>query len=254
MSLGFSVTPIKLGVKFEPPSILLYYRDKGKLRSRLIPCRDVDILTDITLYVEKFKSKPKNKSYFDKIANKRIEKVIFILQDNMKGYTLKESLVRAKKYDDSKEEDKIKDNDDDDDFHDTDDESEFQAPSVSTIEDNLKAKKAGTSMTVNLMDALKTTLTSPFKKDDLLGNFTSTIKESPISKSSALDLLSTQMKSVKNSIYDFEDDAEQDIDEEINEESDEDDDDSVKKSARSKKKKDGGFEVAPKDDMSDSSF
>jgi centrosomal protein CEP19 len=257
-----SVTPIKLGVKFDPPSVLLYYRDKSKLRSRQVPCRDVDILTDITLYVEKFKVNPKNKSYFEKVSNKRIEKIVFILQDNMKGYTLKESLQRAKKYDNRIESDNDDDDDrkktnknkfrssndyeDDDDFHDTDDES--VPPSVSTIEDNLKAKK---EITLNLADILNQK--SSIKKDtssELIKN------NEPMSKSAALDLLSTQMKSVKNSIYDFEDDVEDEIDENINPEDDdedEDDDDSLKKS-KSKNKKDDNFEVAPRDDQSDSSF
>ena len=258
-----SITPIKLGVKFDPPSVVLYYRDKSKLRSRQVPCRDVDILTDVTLYVDKFKVNPKNKTYFEKVSNKRIEKIVFILQDNMKGYTLKESLQRAKKYDNRIESDDDDDRDmtkknksklrssndyEDDDFHDTDDES--VPPSVSTIEDNLKAKK---EITLNLMDALTPTKSS-IKKDsiDFVKN-----NESPISKSTALDLLSTQMKSVKNSIYDFEDNVEDEIDENINPEYDDDDDegedDSVKKS-KNKNKKDDKFEVAPKDDLSDSSF
>ena len=70
-----SITPIKLGVKFDPPSVVLYYRDKSKLRSRQVPCRDVDILTDVTLYVDKFKVNPKNKTYFEKVSNKRIENI-----------------------------------------------------------------------------------------------------------------------------------------------------------------------------------
>ena len=265
MSLvGSSITPIKLGIKFEPPAIVLYYRDKAKLRSRLIPAKDVDILTDITLYVEKFKEKPKNKKFFEKISNKRIEKVVFILQDNMKGYTLKESLIRAKKFDSEKDfgdeevfgaKKKAKKEDyDDDDFHDTDDESSVQ-PSVSTIED-VKAKK---EITINLMDAIQKP--SLNKKDSFEPAATSTMttlnstgaKESPISKSTALDLLSTQMKSVKNSIYDFEDDVDEEIDEDINnvDEDDEEEDDSYKRSTHKKKEV---IEVAPKDDLSDSSF
>jgi centrosomal protein CEP19 len=259
-----SITPIKLGVKFDPPSIVLYYRDKSKLRSRQIPCRDVDILTDVTLYVDKFKVNPKNKTYFEKVSNKRIEKVVFILQDNMKGYTLKESLQRAKKYDNRIESDDDGDDDrdmakknksklrnsndyEDDDFHDTDDES--VPPSVSTIEDNLKAKK---EITLNLMDALAPTKIS-IKKDSI--DFAKN-NESPISKSTALDLLSTQIKSVKNSIYDFEDDAEDEIDENINPEYDDDDegDDDLVKKSKNKNKNDDKFEVAPKDDLSDSSF
>ena len=257
--LGSSITPIKLGIKFEPPAIVLYYRDKSKLRSRLIPAKDVDILTDITLYVEKFKENSKNKKFFEKVSQKRIEKVVFILQDNMKGYTLKESLIRAKKFDDknkdsgdedefgNKNTNKNKHDYEDDDFHDTDDES--VPPSVSTIED-VKAKK---EITINLMDAIQKP--SLNKKD----SSDATTKESPMSKSTALDLLSMQMKSVKNSIYDFEDDVEEEIDENINnvdDDEDDEDDDSFKKTAKSKnkKKENDNFEVAPKDDLSDSSF
>lgn len=94
-----TITPIKVGVKFDPPSVILVYRDKSKLRSRTIPAKGVDILTDVRIYVQQFKNEPKNKVFFDKISNNKLEKIVFILQDNMKGYTLEESIVRAKKYD-----------------------------------------------------------------------------------------------------------------------------------------------------------
>ena len=41
----------------------------------------------------------KYRKYFEKVSITKLEKVIFILQDNMKGYTLEESLERAKKFD-----------------------------------------------------------------------------------------------------------------------------------------------------------
>ena len=255
-----SITPIKVGIKFDPPSILLVYRDKGKLRSRQIPAKNVDILTDVTLYVEKFKENAKYKKYFEKIPHKKLEKIVFILQDNMKGYTLKESLLRSKKFDDKainddtdvtesnldksdtkkKDEDKNEDDYDDDDFHDTEDEDDKnEPPSVSTIED-VKAKK---EIKVNLMDAIK-----PLAKQGSLG---ATAAAAGMSKTSALDLLSTQIKSVKNSIYDFEDDIEEEINKDSDSDEDDDDDDSEKKP---KKKKDEKMEVAQDDDSSDSSF
>lgn len=151
-----SITPIKVGIKFDPPSIILVYRDKSKLRNRSIPAKNLDILTDLRLYVEKFKNEQKYKKYFEKVSNSKLEKMIFILQDNMKGYTLKESMERAKKYDKSMDDSepvsesntdnksKAKNFDyEDDDFHDTDDEEEKNPPSVSTIEE-VKAKKMKT--------------------------------------------------------------------------------------------------------------
>ena len=107
IAFNAGLTPIKLGVRFEPPAIVLIYREKSKLRSRRIPAKDVDILTNVTLFAEKFKENPKNKRYFEKIAINKIERIVFLLQDNMKGYTLKESLQRARKFDDDYQEESV---------------------------------------------------------------------------------------------------------------------------------------------------
>ena len=252
------ITPLKLGIKFEPPQVLLIYRSRGKLRQRLIPCKNMDILTDIRLYTKSFKKDEKNKAFFEKISENKLEKLFFILQDNMKGYTLKESLQRAKKYDSKKanpstvddlditeqsnvdksdldeyknaitkfkydesesknEEVEVKskkpcdkkepDEDEvDDDFHDTDEEEEEEEernpPSVSTIEE-VKKKK-------NLFETI---ISSPgSSKAAESGKTKSEIQEEGISKSTALDLLSTQLSSVKARIYDFEDDVEDELD------------------------------------------
>ena len=163
-ALGANITPIKLGVKFNPPAIILIYNDKSKLRKRVIPAKGFDLLTDIRLYVEKFKLDPRYRKYFEKIQAAKLEKIFFILQDNMKGYTLKESMERAKKYDKNGLDDAasttaevtaaniVKDtlakkysskeyDEEFDDFHDTDEDSEDEKnpPSVSTISD-VKAK------------------------------------------------------------------------------------------------------------------
>ena len=97
---GQHITPIKLGVKFEPATIVLIYRDESALRMRRIPARNVDILTDVAAYALRFKSDAKYKRHFAKISNRKLEKLVFVLQDHMKGYTLAESVQRAKqKYD-----------------------------------------------------------------------------------------------------------------------------------------------------------
>lgn len=97
--VGSGITPIKLGLKFTPsPSLLLIYSDKSKLRSRTIPVKELDILTDLKTFTEKFKANERYRKYFDKIPNVQLEKQFFILQDFMKGYMLDESLERAKKY------------------------------------------------------------------------------------------------------------------------------------------------------------
>ena len=127
------LTPIKLGVRFDPPTIILVYRERGKLRKRQIPAKNIDILTDVSHYAANFKKDTKYKRFFDRVTVAKIEKVVFILQDNMKGYTLSESVDRAKKFDDSSKPDESEisesldilakkkniDDYDDDDFHDT---------------------------------------------------------------------------------------------------------------------------------------
>lgn len=131
------ITPLKLGLKFNPPCILLVYREKGKLRKRQIPAKNLDMLTDLRLYVEKFKADQKYRKYFEKISNNKLEKILFILQDNMKGYSLKESVDRAKKYDNSKNNTSLND--------DTD------VPTESVNNKSEKSEKKSLNMTTTMM-------------------------------------------------------------------------------------------------------
>ena len=247
MATAANITPIKLGVKFHPPALILIYNEKSKLRKRAIPVKSFDLLTNIQLHVEKFKLSPKYRKYFEKIQNLKIEKMFFILQDNMKGYTLEESKRRAEKYEDSKNTDvdltelttenvvretlnkkystNFNNTYDDDDFHDTEDESEDEKnpPSVSTISD-VKAKHE-----VNANAAVKPT--SVFSTLTLSASMKESEKQTPttttmLSRSSALDLLSNNLQSVKTKLYDFEDEVEdEEIEqEEENEREDEDND------------------------------
>lgn len=219
MSFMGMLTPIKLGVRFEPPAIILVYRERGKLRRRVIPTKNIDILTEVHVYAENFKKESKYRKYFDRVSVQKIEKIVFILQDNMKGYNLSESLERAKKYDDSKadeseiseSEDLLKkksliDDYDDDDFHDTEDEDDKNvlSKSVSTLEEVKAAAKQKES-----------TVSDSLEIDELIGTLNlsnptdkkiETSKQD--SKLDALSLLSNQMKTVKSSIYDFEDEVE----------------------------------------------
>jgi hypothetical protein len=201
-----TIIPLKIGLKFDPPAILLIYKESLKIRSRLIPARNVDILTDIKSFCEGFKTNSKYARYFEKVPTIKLEKIIFILQDNMKGYNLKESLKRAKKYDtnnqhqnidkkkknnniydyeeadssdksdqsDQSESDKKKqsdDDDDDNDFHDTDDEEDKNpTPSVSTVEEVKAAAKLssyGSKFATSLLDAVAAPSSPPpLKKTD----------------------------------------------------------------------------------------
>lgn len=279
-----NITPIKLGIKFNPSSLILIYNDKSKLRSRTIPVKELDILTDLRLFTEKFKKNASNSKYFEKIPANKLEKQFFILQDNLKGYNLTESIERAaKKYDylnngsksrldettttesTTSREDEEKgeednkntvnlnlfgknkttsnknDSDFDNDFKDTDDEEEEEEkPSVSTIED-VKAKKEnevkGGIFEKGLMFKLE--------ENKPLTN---------ISKSSALDLLTTQLKAVKSNIYDFEDDVEDEVENQSQDSDDDDDKNILNFGKKTAKKEEEKIEVPKHDSDSSDSF
>jgi hypothetical protein len=291
MATAANITPIKLGVKFKPPAIILIYNDKSKLRKRVIPAKEFDLLTDIRLYVENFKLDVKYRKYFEKIPHLKLEKIFFILQDNMKGYTLKESAERAKKYENNGLNDSNRDDAtelttenivketlnqkygkkgvgnntyDEDDFQDTESDEEDEEknpPSVSTISD-VKAKHDKYVFNNNNNATSNNENNSTIKSlfSTLTLNTSNLMKEpeppTVLSKTSALDLLSNQMQSVKTKIYDFEDEVE---DEEINEEvedEDEDNEDNILnfvQTGSSKKKEEEKLETAFKDNDDDSS-
>ncbi len=239
-----SITPIKLGIKFSPPYLILVYRDKSKLRSRQIPVKNVDILTDVHMYAENFKLDQKYRKFFDKIPVNRLIKLIFMIQDNMKGYTLEESLERTKKFEENKNDDAsstaesesnlgftkkppaaVNAIDDYDDFHDTEDEDEEEknSKSVSTVEDVRNQMKTSDALKPNIKTA------------------------------DALNILSSHMKAVKSNLYDFEDDEEIATDEEDDNDVDNNDDNLGKRTIK-KKEEDDIVETAPVDDLSDNSF
>jgi centrosomal protein CEP19 len=272
-----TITPIKVGVKFDPPSLILVYRDKSKLRSRTIPAKGVDILTDIRVYVQQFKKEPKNKVFFDKISNNKLEKILFILQDNMKGYTLDESIERAKKYDHNNHDNEDKNNtsindtsqndlfsdshtfdqklaqlkndyEDDYEMDDEEDEEEIKKQiddlrASSEIVKSINSKREEKEEADDDEDKRKSDVEVEEIEEEINNDFPDTDEEEEknpqsvstisdvkakkdnqllekdaggkptniMSKSSALDLLSSHIKSVKSNIYDFEED---DLDEE----------------------------------------
>ncbi len=109
-----AVKPLKLGVRFDPAAIVLVYSEEAtkKLHRRIIPIRNMDVLTDIDTYTKTFLTNDKYKRYFGRIKEKKLEKFFFILQDHMKGYTTKESLQRLNAnecVDDYEQDDEIED-------------------------------------------------------------------------------------------------------------------------------------------------
>ena len=137
-----TIKPLKLGVKFNPAAIVLVYKDakSNKLRSRSIPAKNIDILTDLKVFSKTFRMNEKHKKYFENINEKKFEKILFILQDHLKGYSLKESIERIKKNEVKKEsehDEEIEEDDEVDEFEDEDDEKEEEK----NIKKGLKTNK-----------------------------------------------------------------------------------------------------------------
>ena len=75
------IKPIRLGVRFEPPTLLLVYKQMktGKFRCRAMPIKNLEILSDVEVYTRKFCLNEKNKVYLQNVPQKRIEKIIFLI-------------------------------------------------------------------------------------------------------------------------------------------------------------------------------
>jgi centrosomal protein CEP19 len=142
-----SIQPLKLGLRFDPAALVLVYKDDAtkKLRRRVIPTRNIDILTDIKVFTKTFRMNDKYKKYFENISEKRVEKVLFLLQDHLKGYSLKESISRFKKV-----EEKVVKKDSDDDDEDESDDGDFEDEEEE--EEDVKKRKQGKIETYNVDD------------------------------------------------------------------------------------------------------
>ncbi|CAN9500656.1 unnamed protein product [Ophioblennius macclurei] len=85
----------RCGVQFSPPSIVLIYErsDMEKLRKRIIPVRNFSQYSDYSAAAERLKNHPRHKDYLEGVSQNQLEKLHIILQDHLKGLSLKESLA-----------------------------------------------------------------------------------------------------------------------------------------------------------------
>ncbi|XP_006009784.1 centrosomal protein of 19 kDa [Latimeria chalumnae] len=89
-----SYSPKKCGVKFKPPSIVLIYEDKekNKTRQRVMPVRNFSKFSDCNRAAEQIKSNQRHQAYLEGVPLKQLEKLFILLQDNLKGLSLSQSL------------------------------------------------------------------------------------------------------------------------------------------------------------------
>lgn len=79
--------PRKCGVKFDPPTLVLYYEVKlsGKIRKRSMPLRKLGKDSSISEVVKDLKESSKHAKYLENISATQLENLLTRIQNNMDG-------------------------------------------------------------------------------------------------------------------------------------------------------------------------
>jgi len=80
----------KIGVLYSPPSILVLYRDNGVYKKRTMPIRNLTETSDCSLLAGRIKSR--HKKPLENVNSIRLEKLIRLAQESIKGATKSETL------------------------------------------------------------------------------------------------------------------------------------------------------------------
>ncbi|NWS20735.1 CEP19 protein, partial [Pachyramphus minor] len=93
---GMTFTAQKCGVCFEPPSIVLIYRDhsQDKTRRRIMPVRNFSRFSDCSIAAEQLKNNPRHKAYLEGVSLRQLRKLHSLLRGHLRGESLAESLER----------------------------------------------------------------------------------------------------------------------------------------------------------------
>jgi len=93
MSSSTSIKMQKIGVRYNPPTIFLFYTDTstGKLRRRTVILDDFDKTTNITDYANELHSDKttKKRNLFRYVPLRRLERFLFVLKEGFTGNTSK---------------------------------------------------------------------------------------------------------------------------------------------------------------------
>ncbi|NWI74413.1 CEP19 protein, partial [Dryoscopus gambensis] len=86
----------KCGVCFQPPSIILIYKDNSqeKTRQRVMPIRNFSEFSDCGRAAEELKNNPRHKAYLEGVSLRQLQKLYSLLRGHLKGQSLAESLQK----------------------------------------------------------------------------------------------------------------------------------------------------------------
>ncbi|NWY58696.1 CEP19 protein, partial [Chionis minor] len=86
----------KCGICFQPPSIILIYKDNSedKTRQRIMPVRNFSRFSDCSLAAEQLKNNPRHKAYLEGVSLHQLQKLYSLLKGHLGGESLAESLEK----------------------------------------------------------------------------------------------------------------------------------------------------------------
>ncbi|XP_032925189.1 centrosomal protein of 19 kDa [Catharus ustulatus] len=86
----------KCGICFQPPSIILIYRDNSqdKTRQRIMPVRNFSKFSDCSRAAEQLKNNPRHKPYLEGVSLRQLQKLYSLLRGHLQGQSLAESLQK----------------------------------------------------------------------------------------------------------------------------------------------------------------
>ncbi|NXX79100.1 CEP19 protein, partial [Urocolius indicus] len=86
----------KCGIIFQPPSVVLIYRDvsKEQTRQRIMPVRNFSRFSDCSMAAEQLKNNARHKAYLEGVSLWQLQKLYSLLKGHLGGESLAESLER----------------------------------------------------------------------------------------------------------------------------------------------------------------
>ncbi|NXK23811.1 CEP19 protein, partial [Arenaria interpres] len=89
----------KCGICFQPPSIVLIYKDdsEDKTRQRIMPVRNFSKFSDCGLAAEQLKNNPRHKAYLEGVSLRQLQKLYSLLKGHLGGESLAESLEKFRR-------------------------------------------------------------------------------------------------------------------------------------------------------------
>ncbi|NWR42462.1 CEP19 protein, partial [Regulus satrapa] len=98
---GKALSAQKCGIRFQPPSIVLIYRDnsRNETRRRVMPVRNFSKFSDCSRAAEQLKNNPRHKAYLEGVTLRQLRRLCGLLRGHLEGRSLAESLRKIQQED-----------------------------------------------------------------------------------------------------------------------------------------------------------